>query len=211
DRDRFSAIVYVMPVSFLALSGSAGIGRESYPGTKFGLRNNDNNVYSAGVDYVPNDKVNFGITYGWEKYTALQASRTSNPLPDPTFNDARRDWTDDSAEKVNTLNVSLDLLKIFPKTEVRLGYNLSDATSTYVYGLVAGSPVAAPSQLPAVNNRLRRATVDAKYFLTQHLAVGGVYWYDDYTVSDFALGPQPGGLALPATASPAIVLMGYQY
>jgi MtrB/PioB family decaheme-associated outer membrane protein len=210
DRDRFSAIVYVMPVSFLSFNGSAGVGRETYPGTTFGLRSNDNNVYSVGADYVPNDKVNFGISYGWEKYSALQASRTSNPLPDPTFNDARRDWTDDSADKVNTLQASLDLMKIFPKTELRVGYDLSDARSTYVYGLVPNSTVAAPSQLPPVTNKLRRATVDAKYFLTQHLAVGGVYWYDDYQVNDFALGTQPG-LALPATASPAIVMMGYQY
>jgi len=61
-----------------------------------------------------------------------------------------------------------------------------------------------------VTNALRRATVDGKYFLTAHFAVGGVYWYDDYQTSDFALGPQPG-LALPATASPAIVMIGYQY
>jgi MtrB/PioB family decaheme-associated outer membrane protein len=210
DRDRVSAIVYVMPVSFLSFNGSAAIGREDYPGTNFGLRSNDNNVYSVGVDYVPNDKVNFGVSYGWEKYTALQASRTSNPPPDPTFNDPRRDWTDDSADKVNTLQASLDLLKIVPKTEIRIGYDLSDATSTYVYGLAPNTTVAAPSQLAPVTNKLRRATLDAKYFVTPHLAIGAVYWYDDYQVNDFALGPQPG-LALPATASPAIVMMGYQY
>jgi hypothetical protein len=210
DRDRFSGIVYVMPVSFLSLNGSAGIGKEEYPGTNFGLRSNDNHTYSVGVDYVPNDKVNFGVSYGWEKYTALQASRTSNPLPDPTFTDPRRDWTDDSADKVNTLQASLDLLKIVPKTEIRVGYDLSDATSTYVYGLAPNTTVATPSQLAPVTNKLRRATLDAKYFVTPHLAVGAVYWYDDYQVNDFALGPQPG-LALPATASPAIVMMGYQY
>ena len=210
DRDRVSAIVYVMPTSFLSFSGSAGIGRENYPGTNFGLRSNDNNVYSVGFDLVPSDKVNFGVNYGWETYTALQASRTSNPLPDPTFNDARRDWTDDSADKVNTFNASLDLLKIVPKMDFRIAYDLSDARSTYVYGLAANTTIAAPAQLPAVTNALRRATVDARYFLTPHLAVGGVYWYDDYNVHDFALGAQPA-LALPATAAPAIVLMGYQY
>jgi MtrB/PioB family decaheme-associated outer membrane protein len=210
DRDRFSAIVYVMPTSFLSFSGSAGVGRENYPGTNFGLRSNDNNVYSIGFDLVPDDKVNFGVNYGWEKYTALQASRTSNPLPDPTFTDARRDWSDDSADKVNTFNASLDLLKIVPKMDFRIAYDLSDARSTYVYGLAPNSTVAAPAPLPPVTNTLRRATIDAKYFLSRHLAVGGVYWYDEYKVNDFALGPQPA-LALPATASPAIVLMGYQY
>jgi len=210
DRDRVSAIVYVMPASFLSFSGTAGIGKENYPGANFGLRDNNNHVYSVGMSYVPSDKVNFGIEYGWEKYDALQASRTSNPLPDPTFLDPRRDWTDDSTDKVNTFNISLDLLKVMPKTEFRIAYDLSDARSTYVYGLAPNTTIAAPAQLPAVTNALRRATVDGKYFLTAHFAVGGVYWYDDYQTSDFALGPQPG-LALPATASPAIVMIGYQY
>ena len=210
DRDRVSAIVYVMPTSFLSFSGTAGIGRESYPGTNFGLRSNDNNVYSVGFNYAPGDKVNVGIEYGWEKYTALQASRTANPAPDPTFFDPRRDWTDDSADKVNTLTVSLDLLKLMPKTEFRMAYDVSDARSTYVYGLAPNTTLAAPAQLPAVTNALRRATVDGRYFLTAHVAVGGVYWYDAYRTSDFALGPQPG-LALPATASPGIVMIGYQY
>jgi len=210
DRDRVSAILYVMPVSFLSFSGTVGVGRENYPGTNFGLRNNNNNVYSVGFAYVPSDKVNLGIDYGWEKYTALQASRTANPAPDPTFYDPRRDWTDDSADKVKTFTASLDLLKVVPKTELRLAYDMSDARSIYAYGLAPNTTIAAPAPLPAVTNALRRATIDGRYFLTAHVAVGGSYWYDDYQVSDFALGAQPG-LALPATASPGIVMMGYQY
>lgn len=219
DRDRYSAIITVMPFSFLSFNGSAGIGRESYPGTNFGLRNNDNNVYSIGFDVVPRDAINFGMTYGWEKYTALQASRTANPLTantvqflnDPTqqFNDPRRDWTDDSADRVKTFNASFDLLKVIPKTELRLAYDYSHAESTYVYGLAANTVIAAPVQLPAVVNQLRRSTFDAKYFLTSHLAAGVVYWYDDYQVSDFALGPAPS-LAVPA-ASPALMTVGYYY
>jgi MtrB/PioB family decaheme-associated outer membrane protein len=220
DRDRFSTIVTVTPFSFLSLNGSAAVGREEYPGTNFGLRNNNNNVYSIGFDLVPSDAINFGMSYGWEKYTALQASRTSNPLPanteqylnDPTqtFNDPRRDWTDDSADRVKTLDLSFDLLKLVPKTEFRFGYDYSRAESTYVYGLAPNSVVAAPVQLPAVTNQLRRGTFDVKYFLTSHLAAGVVYWYDDYQVNDFALGPRES-LALPATASPAIIQMGYSY
>ncbi|HJZ76069.1 MAG TPA: MtrB/PioB family outer membrane beta-barrel protein [Vicinamibacterales bacterium] len=210
DRDRVSAIVYVTPASFLSFSGTAGVGRENYPGTNFGLRSNDNHVYSVGVNYVPGEKVNLGIEYGWEKYDALQASRTANPAPDPTFTDPRRDWTDDSADTVKTWTVSLDLLRVMPKTELRIAYDVSDARSTYVYGLAPSTTLAPPAQLPAVTNALRRGTVDGKYFLTPHFAVGGIYWYDAYQTSDFALGPQPG-LALPATASPGIVMIGYRY
>ncbi|PYR40633.1 MAG: hypothetical protein DMF93_10515 [Acidobacteria bacterium] len=223
NRDRFSAIVQVMPISILSFSGSAAVGREEYPGTNLGLRNNDNHVYSVGFDLVPGDAVSVGMNYGWEKYTALQASRTANPLPanteqflsDPTqqFNDPTRDWTDDSADTVKTFNASLDLLKLVPKTEVRVGYDYSRAQSTYVYALAAGSPVATPifpAQLPAVVNELQRGTCDVKYFLTRHLAAGIAYWFDKYAVNDFALGPQPS-LALPATAAPALIQIGYAY
>jgi len=220
DRDRFSTIVTVMPFAFLSFNGTAAIGREEYPGTNFGLRNNNNNVYSAGFDFVPTDAVSFGASYGWEKYTALQASRTANPLPantlqylnDPTqqFNDPRRDWTDDSADRVKTFNTSLDLLKLVPKTEFRLAYDYSRAESTYVYGLAPNTTIVAPIQLPAVVNQLRRGTFDVRYSLTSHLVTGVVYWYDDYQVNDFALGPQPS-LAVPATASPALMQIGYSY
>ena len=43
-------------------------------------------------------------------------------------------------------------------------------------------------------NELQRGTVDGRYFLTRHFAVGLVYWFDKYRVDDFALSPveQPG-------------------
>jgi MtrB/PioB family decaheme-associated outer membrane protein len=221
-KDSFRGIVTVIPVSQFSVNASAGVGKEDYPATTanpFGLRNNDNHVYSIGFDYVPTDKVSAGVSYGYEKYSALQTSRTANPLPantlqylnDPTqqFNDPNRNWSDNSADKVNTWNASVDLLKVIPKTEVRLGYDYSRAQSTYLYS-VATSVIAAPVQLPAVTNQLQRGTLDARYFLTQHLAVGLAYWYDKYDVNDFALGPTPS-LSSPATASASLMLMGYSY
>jgi MtrB/PioB family decaheme-associated outer membrane protein len=219
NRDRFSTLVQVTPVSTFSVNASAAIGREDYPGANFGLRNNNNNIYTFGFDFVPSDTVTFGATYGYEEYKALQASRTANPLPamtdqylnDPTqqFNDPRRDWTDDSKDLVHTVNVSADLLKLIPKTEVRLGYDLSRGRTTYVYGITADSVLPAPAQLPAVRNELHRATADVQYSISKHLAVGGVYWFDRYLVDDFALNPT-ASLALPA-ANPALMLLGYAY
>src|SRR5262249_56873153 len=129
---------------------------------------------------------------------------------DQTFYDPRRDWPDDSADKVKTFTASVDLLKVVPKTELRLAYDMSDARSTYTYGLAPNTTIAAPAPLPAVTNALRRATIDGRYFLTPHVAGGRSYWYDDDHRSEFALGAQPG-LALPATASPRIVTIRSQH
>jgi hypothetical protein len=210
----------VTPLSQLSVNASAGIGRQDYPGTNVGLRNNDNHVYSLGFDLVPSDKVSLGASLGREKYTALQASRTAAPLtantvaflndPSQQFNDPRRDWTDDSADTVTTLTASMDLLKLLPKLDLKLAYDYSRAESTYTYGLAAVSVIAAPVQLSPVVNRLQRATVDGRYFVSRRVAVGLVYWFDQYRVDDFALGPVDS-LAQPATATPTLMLLGYFY
>lgn len=224
DRDSFRGIVQVTPVEPLSLNFTAGIGKESYPATAtrtiFGLRNNANHVYSVGLDFVPRDAISMGVTYGYEKYTAVQTSRTANPLPamtldyltDPTqqFNDPRRDWTDDSSDRVDSWSASIDLLKVIPRTELRAGYDLSKAKSHYVYGLAPDTTIAAPIQLSSVNNELERATLDGRYFLSKHLAIGLVYWFDKYSVDDFALGPTES-LASPATATSTLMLLGYYY
>jgi MtrB/PioB family decaheme-associated outer membrane protein len=218
NKDRVSGIVQIMPISQFSINASASVGKEDYPGTGFGLRNNDNHVYSVGFDVVPSDKVSFGGSYGYEKYTALQASRTANPLPagasltDPTqqFNDPRRDWTDNSSDQVRTVNASLDLLKVLAKTDIKVAYDYSYARSLYVYGLAPNTVIVAPVQLPAVTNELQRGTIDGRYFVTRHLALGLTYWYDKYDVNDFALGPTANGLAQPAT-TPALMMLGYFY
>ncbi|MEP7306818.1 MAG: MtrB/PioB family decaheme-associated outer membrane protein [Acidobacteriota bacterium] len=220
DQDRFNGIVQVTPLSQFSVNASAGIGRQEYPGTNFGLRNNNNHVYSVGFDFVPSNAVSLGASYGYEKYTALQASRTANPLPantvaflnDPTqqFNDPRRDWTDDSADRVKTVSASMDLIKVLRNTDIKFAYDYSRAESTYTYGLAPNTVVVAPVQLSPVVNELQRGTIDGRYFVNRRFAVGLAYWYDKYRVDDFALSPV-ASLAQPATATPTLMLLGYFY
>ena len=220
NSDRFSTIVTVTPVGSFSINSSIATGRTEYPGTNLGLRSNDSNVYSVGFDFVPVDKVSFGATYGYEHYTALEASRSANPLPantiaflnDPTqqFNDPRRDWTDGNADHVHTADASVDFIKLIPKTDIKVAYDYSRAESTYTYGLAANTVLPAPVPLTPVLNTLQRGTVDTRYFVTRHLALGLVYWYDSYRVNDFALSPVTS-LAQPATGTPALMMVGYFY
>src|SRR3954447_18915779 len=219
-QNRFSSIVTVMPVSQFSVTGTAGAGSTEYPGTNFGLRSGDSRFYSIGFDYVPADKVSLGLTYGLEKYSAIEASRSANPLPantpvwllDPTqqFNDPRRDWTDGSADKANTVTGSMDLIKVFPRTDIKMAFDYSRAESTYTYGLAPNTVLPAPVPLAPVVNELQRGTLDGRYFITRRLAVGLAYWYDKYRVEDFALSPV-ASLAQPATGTPTLMLLGYFY
>jgi hypothetical protein len=224
DRDRVSAIVVVTPVSTVSFNGSIGVGNEDYPDAYFGLRDNDNVVYTVGADFVPRDFVNFGVSWGYEEYNALQASRTAtNPVgsgqtinetvlanPALEFNDPRRDWTADSTDIVKTFSATADITRGIPKTEVRVGYDLSRGKTTWVYGLAPNTVITtAPEQFAPIKNELHRATADVRYFLTSRVAVGMAYIFDKYVVEDFALGDL-GGLALPAS-NPAIMMIGYTY
>ena len=218
NKDRVNAIVQITPASQVSFSGSAGILRQDYPGTNFGLRNSNNNVYSAGFDYVPSDKVSFGATYGYERNNALEASRTANPLPantvaflnDPTqqFNDPKRDWTDANADRAHTATASMDLLKILPKLDIKVAYDYSRAESTYTYGLAANTVLPAVVPLTPVLNTFQRGTLDGRYFVSRRFAVGLVYWFDKYSVNDFALSPV-ASLAQPATGTPSLMMLGY--
>jgi MtrB/PioB family decaheme-associated outer membrane protein len=209
DRNstRVSALLQVVPLPQLSFNAVASAGTEERPDASFGLRDNDNRSVSFGVDVVPIDAISIGLTYGYEKYTALQASRQALPPPSPQFTDPTRDWTTDSNDTAHTFTIAADLLKLLPKTEIRFGYDRSDSRSVYVYGLAPNSTLTTPIQLPAIQNGFERATANVRYFLTPKVALGIGYWHDRYTVKDFALGRE----TLTRLDFPAILMMGYLY
>jgi hypothetical protein len=95
---------------------------------------------------------------------------------------------------VNTTTLYLDLLKAFPKTDVRLSYDISDGKVTYVYGMSPEGqqlvfPTTPLTQLPPVTNRLNAGRADVQYFLRSNVAMGLGYWYEDYNVDDLSLDP----------------------
>ena len=203
--DRVSLIAQVTPVSAFSINGLVSAGSEDRGATVFGLRSNDNRGYQVGFDYVPRPAVSLGASYEWERYTSLQASRQANP--GAQFDDPTRDWTTHGDDKASTFNASLDLIKLLRKTDIRMAYDLSHAESLYIYGLVPNSTLAAPVQLPAVVNELQRATVDVRYHFSKHVGAGIVYWYDKYSVDDFAMNPA----TLNTIAQPSFLMIGYMY
>ena len=218
-RDRVTATVSVTPVSFLDISASAANGRDKYGETGFGLRSNKNNTWTFGVDVLPMPTVSFGAHYGHEKYTAMQYSRTANPLSatDVTFNDPTRDWWLDQDDTVKTFSASADFLKTITKTDIRVGYDISDGRATYVYNLKPEQRVFTTTplrQLSPLKNRLTSGRVDLQYYIRENLAFGGAYWYEGYKVDDFALGPETLNQLNPTNAAgtfAATIYSGYLY
>lgn len=188
DRNRVTALVQVTPISEFAIVASAQSGRDTRPDANFGLRKFDTNNYSIGFDATPIEKVSVGLTYSYEDAKTNQKSRQANP--GAQFNDPTRDWFTDMSEKVHYVVGSVDLIKAIPKTDVRFAVDWNKSNADYVYSLAPNTTLPPVTPLPTLFNELQRASVDFKYFLTQHLAAGFVYWYTNYKVDDFQMSPQ---------------------
>jgi DmsE family decaheme c-type cytochrome len=218
DRDwrRVSLIANVMPAGILGLTASAGIGRDAYPNSPHGLQSFDSNQYSAGVSVTPDDRYNLTASYGWERYRSLQRSRNATSAADQA--NPIRDWTTDFTGKVHFLEAALDVNGVIERTAIRLSADWNRSNDTYLYGLVTGSPLAVPEQLPPVKNELFRGEIAVSYEISRNLSAGVTYWLDDYQVQDFALGPTTlTGIALPPVqeGQPVVatnaLLLGYLY
>ena len=219
SRNRVSAVVQALPLNQLGINGTIGVGREERPDAAFGLQEAQTRFYSIGADVTPNDTVSGSFTWGFEQYTSLQRSRQANP--GPQFGDPTRDWSTDAADRVHYVSANVGLIRAVPKTDVQVGYDFNRSRGRYLYVLPANSTLATPQQLPELVNELHRATIDVKYFLATHVAAGVGYWFDRYTVEDFAFGPttitqinMPSGLLLghvwrPYTANTVWARLSY--
>lgn len=214
DRQRGTIILDITPISTVDFNASYFVGRDKYPDTYFGLRNNDNDGYSFGVDILPAPTVTFSVNAGREFYKALQWSRTSSPntlTPSgiQQFDDPTRDWNLTTKDGVNTLAASLDLNKSIKKTDIRFSYDLSDGSTNYFYGVVPNSTIALPVQyITQPKNRLQAGKVDATYYISKRVGVGGAWWYQQYSVQDFALNP---ALLSPLALTTGDLYYGYTY
>jgi MtrB/PioB family decaheme-associated outer membrane protein len=214
DRNRVTAMLQVMPTSSVAISGSITAAKDDFPNNQFGaadafgLQNRTAQGYAIFFDATPRDTVTVGAGYGYQIYSSLQRSRqVSAAPPTPQQQDPSRDWTLSEDEKVHYVSANLELAHLFPKTAVRFTYDYNRAESPYTYALAASSVLTPPSQLPPVLSGWHTATIDVRYFLRRNLAAGFTYWYDRYTVSDYAMGAQ----IEDQPAIPGIILLGYGY
>jgi MtrB/PioB family decaheme-associated outer membrane protein len=216
NRDRFTVFGTAMVADWVEFQASAGIGRDEYPDSGHGLQFYDSDQYSVGVSVAPEDRYDFFASYGWENYSSQQRSRNASDAAQQA--DPRRDWTTDYTGKVDFLEAGINLNGIVPKSLIRISADWNKSNDTYLYGLVTGSPIAVPEQLPPVKNELFRSEIDFSYELSQHLRLGIAYWFDDYYVEDFALGPETiSGIAFPPVQegqqapTTNALLLGYQY
>jgi hypothetical protein len=203
-RDRGTLIAELTPISSLGVNFTLSTGKDDYQGAdseqEFGLLDNKNTAWTAGVNYAPSARVNLGADYGHETFDSSQESRNANPAPDPQWTDPNRNWNLANDETVNTFSVYLNLIKALAKTDIRAAYDYSDSDQAFVHGGPRIASLTAANQfvaLPNVTNKWHHLTVDVAYSISKNFGVGFYYLFEKFDVSDFATINSAGPQTLP--------------
>jgi len=161
DRDRITVLGTLTPFGSLSFSGSVAAGRDDYLESTFGLRDNTHRVYTAGLDAVPRDNVNIGLSYDYERYEAIMRSRSVSGATSPTMTfeqymafvppptpvagsaiaDPRYDWGNTGAERVHSVIANLEILRIRERLDLRFLYDFNRAHSLYSYSTGSNIPL----------------------------------------------------------------------
>ncbi|HUR33590.1 MAG TPA: MtrB/PioB family outer membrane beta-barrel protein [Vicinamibacterales bacterium] len=198
DRDKGTLLLVVNPVSILDVTASVSKGQDTYKGEghEFGLLDNDNTNVTIAVGVTPSDALDFGASYGRDRFVSNQKSRNANPPPDPQFTDPTRDWTLKNDELVNNVDVYLNLPKLIAKSNLRFNYDYADSDNGFIFGGPRITSLAAAGTfipLPNVTNKWRRLSADFQYHFTSKVGAALGYWYEKFDVTDFATVNLPDG------------------
>ena len=207
-RNRFTGQVDVTPNDFWLFSASAGAGNDDYDDSYFGLQESSFRLFSLAADYTHPNGFNAGASYNYERYEGLQQSRNASPgQTPPQETDPNRDWTADSAERVNYFSIYARPPRIGPNTEARISYDYSYAEGSYFYGIVPGGPLTPPNQLPNVYNKLQQLRADVRHRLSNRLVATVSYLYEPFRVYDFAFDQS----VVNSIVQPSSLVLGYIY
>jgi MtrB/PioB family decaheme-associated outer membrane protein len=204
SRNRFTGTVDVTPNELWTLSASAGIGNDDYDASYFGLQESSFQQFTLAADYQHTTGFNAGATYTYENYDGLQRSRSASPGQE---NDPNRDWTADAGETVHYFSIYAATPSLRGRTEARISYDYSHAEGRYLYTVVPGGPLPAPSQLPNVFNKLQQLHLDIRHKFTNQLAGTLSYLYEPFRVYDFAFDQS----VVNSIVQPSSLVLGYVY
>ena len=228
DRNRFTLSASLLPFDRLGLNAAVSWQKDDFNDegipeeNQLGLRDYTTNTASVGADFTIADGVVASAGYSVDRLSGFQRNRFANSFQEQL--DPRRNWSVDEDQDGQAFDLGLDVLQGIPRSELRLQYSLNDYNGRYLYTIGPGYlPPAGttvwPSQLPEITSREHLLRVDYRYFLRRNLAVGFMYWFNDFEVEDWAFSPTViSGIAVPPVrpeqvTQPAVsaLLLTYRY
>ena len=177
DRDRFTILGTVIPRDNMLINASFTLGRDDYFESLFGLRDNNHEIYSFGMDLTPSPMYSVSGSYSFEKYDALSRSRQAVPPgsqspAQPTINydkylaesaqpqsvfevaDQRRNWSTDSADRAHSVLLTANVNQIRGKVDLSVSYDFSAARALYTYITGSVPDRTLPEEIPDVPSTL---------------------------------------------------------
>ena len=215
DRNKGTVLLVINPLSTMDITASVSKGKDTYSGEghEFGLLDNDNTNFTLSFGVTPVDGVDFGASYGRDRFVSNQKSRNANPPPDPTWTDPARDWTMKNDELVNNADVFLSLSKLVDKTTIRFNYDYADSDNGFLFGGPRITSLAAAGQflaLPNVTNKWQKLSADFQYHFSKKVGAALGYWYEKFDVTDYATIDTNGSVGFTAaTGVPRIDYLGF--
>ena len=121
SRNRFTGQVDIVPNDLWIFSVSAGVGKDDYDDSYFGLQESTFQPVHALRRLPAAERLRRAArSYNYEHYDGLQQSRSASPGQEM---DPLRDWTTDSTERVNYFSIYATPPRIGRNTEARLSYD----------------------------------------------------------------------------------------
>ncbi len=185
DRDAVNFLVGFTPVRNLDLELAYTRGKDVYPTTDYGLKDDTFKTYSADLTYALGKK---GSVYGFythELHDANQASRQSGA----TFStNTADDWTLLLQDKVDSFGGGYNAALIKDKLDFYLSYTFSNIKGTANFY----SPPGGANLGDAVNftnnnldsTKLQILRAQLMYKLSRHFSAAFTYWYEQYNLND---------------------------
>ncbi len=204
SRNQFTGQVDITPNDVWTFSASAGLGKDDYDDSGFGLQESSFRNLAFGADYRQTNGFGGGVGYNYERYSGFQRSRSASPGAE--FEDPNRDWTADSKERVNYFSIYAAPPRI-GRTEARLSYDYGYSKGNYFQAIVPGGPLTPPNQLPEVYNKLQQLRIDVRHRLSNRMAASFSYLYEPFRIYDFAFDPS----VVNGIVQPSSLVMGYVY
>jgi MtrB/PioB family decaheme-associated outer membrane protein len=185
DRDAVNFLVGFTPVRNLDLELAYGRGKDVYPTSDYGLKDDTFQTYSADVTYALSKKASLYGFYTHELHDANQASRQSGA----TFStDPADDWTLLLRDKVDSFGGGFNTVLVKDKLDFYLSYTYSNIKGTADFF----SPPGGANLGDAVNftnnnvdsTKLQILRAQLQYKITRHISAAFTYWYEQYALSD---------------------------
>jgi hypothetical protein len=185
DRDR-TGLNFLAGFSLLKnldLTASYMSGKDEYPRSDYGLKDNDFALYSLDLTYAfANGTAVYGF-YSNEVYEANQASRQSGAT---ISTDTRTDWTAMMKDTVDTFGGGLSTYLVKDKVNLDLSYSYARAKGTSdLYSPPGGTPdVAVNFTKPIDTTKLQTIKAKLLWKMKDNFSVALGYWFEQYDLSD---------------------------